>query len=78
MEAFYEAIKPITERRNMFVELFSKSQKKKKGPLWHLWYAFVAVSPSLFITAVCLNVKPNLEPEQLARLERIREKNASK
>ncbi len=73
LQAFYDAIRPITSRKNMFVELFSKTTKtKKKGPVWHLWHLFIAASPSLLITTVCWNVKPNLEPEHEARLEKIR------
>lgn len=78
VESLLEALKPITERKNMFVELFSESKKKPKGPIWHLWHFCLALMPSLFVTVVCLNVKPIDAATQQARLDGIRDGKAGK
>lgn len=76
LEGLMDALKPIAERKNMFVELFSETKRKPKGPVWHLWHFFLALTPSLFLTAVCTNVKPADEASKKARLDRIQNAKA--
>jgi hypothetical protein len=76
-----KAVAPkITERKNMFVQLFTERSKRKRfGPVWHLWHLFLALIPSAMITTLALSVTPNSQKpgyqERLDRFERIRGEN---
>jgi hypothetical protein len=75
-----KAVAPlVTERKNMFIQLFTERSKKKRfGPVWHLWHLFLALIPSAIITTAALSVTPNSKkPGYQERLDSFNRKHGT-